>query len=73
MARKAKQQDSTDDYLEELKRKFARAQDLCELARQDWNIDQDYYDGAQWTDDEIRALNARKQPALVFNLSLIHI
>jgi len=67
LARKAKQQDSTDDYLEELKRKFARAQDLCELARQDWNIDQDYYDGAQWTDDEIRALNARKQPALVFN------
>lgn len=68
MARKKPTVQSEDDaYLDELKRMFARSQDLCEPARLDWQIDQDYYDGKQWTQEEIAALAKRKQPALVFN------
>lgn len=41
--------------------------DLLDDARRESQKDQDYYDDKQWTDDEIRTLEARNQPALVFN------
>lgn len=63
----AQAQSADDAYLERLKRMFVQAQDLCEQARIEWQVDQDYYDGNQWTAEEIRVLNGRKQPALVFN------
>jgi hypothetical protein len=69
MARKAKveQKSEGDAYLDSVKRMFSNAQDLCEPARQEWQTDQDYYDGFQYTPEEISILNSRKQPALVFN------
>ena len=41
--------------------------DLLDDARRESQKDQDYYDDKQWTDDEVRVLEARNQPALVFN------
>ena len=41
--------------------------DLLDDARRESQKDQDYYDDKQWTDDEIRVLESRNQPALVFN------
>ena len=35
--------------------------------RQQQHIDCDYYDGVQWTDDEVRRLKERGQDALTFN------
>lgn len=68
MARKTKaaEQGEKDDYLRDLKRKFMRAQDICEPARREWETDQDYYDGKQWSQAEKAILSRRKQPALVF-------
>jgi len=49
------------------KRMLTEALTLTEAARKDSQIDQDYYDGYQWTPEERRSLTARKQPDLVFN------
>lgn len=53
--------------LEGLKRQVTAAMDLLDDARRESGKDQDYYDDKQWTDDEIRVLEGRNQPALVFN------
>lgn len=53
--------------LETLKKQVAGAMDLLDEARRESGKDQDYYDDKQWTDDEIRILEGRNQPALVFN------
>ena len=58
---------ASDEYLQDVKKKFSRAMDLAELARKDTEIDVDYYHGKQWTPSEVSVLNARKQPAIVFN------
>jgi hypothetical protein len=43
------------------------AEDLTETARADSERCRDYYDGYQWTPEEIAALKKRKQPATVNN------
>lgn len=53
--------------LDYLKNQVSGAMDLLDDARRESQKDQDYYDDKQWTDDEIRVLEARNQPALVFN------
>lgn len=53
--------------LEALKKQVTAAMDLLDEARRESGKDQDYYDDKQWTDDEIRVLEGRNQPALVFN------
>lgn len=50
-----------------LKRYFEDARDLTYDARKQSQIDQDYYDGHQWTADERNVLRKRKQPDNVFN------
>jgi hypothetical protein len=63
---KSKQQDA-DSYFESVKRKATAAMDMLDPARRAAQGFQKYYDGFQWTDDELRVLEARKQPALTFN------
>lgn len=50
-----------------LKRMFEDSRSLTYDARREAQIDQDYYDGYQWTAEERAALKKRKQPDLVFN------
>lgn len=50
-----------------LKRMFEDARDQTYDARKDALIDQDYYDGYQWTAEERATLRKRLQPDLVFN------
>lgn len=50
-----------------LKRQFEEARSLTAQARTESLIDQDYYDGHQWTAEERAALQARKQPDIVIN------
>jgi hypothetical protein len=50
-----------------LKRMFEDARSLTYDGRRESQIDQDYYDGYQWTAKERAALKKRKQPDLVFN------
>lgn len=49
------------------KRMLTDALTLTDQARKEAQIDQDYYDGFQWTREERRKLRDRKQPDLVFN------
>jgi len=53
--------------LASLRRMLSDAMSLTEEARKEQQIDGDYYDGYQYTPDERRALESRKQPDLVFN------
>jgi len=53
--------------LEELKTWFRESEDALFASRQDSERVRDYVDGKQWTADEINALNARGQSALVYN------
>jgi len=55
------------DNLEQYKRYFEDARDANDKQRSEALIDRDYFDGHQWTEEERRALEARKQPALYFN------
>lgn len=50
-----------------LKRMVANAADLTSSAREASERDIDYYDGHQWTAQEIAALNERKQPIITIN------
>lgn len=50
-----------------LKRMFTEAQTDTYESRRDSQIDDDYYHGYQLTSEERRALQARKQPDIVFN------
>lgn len=56
-----------EQRLEWFKSRVVAAMDLLDDARRESQKDQDYYDDKQWTDDEIRVLESRNQPALVFN------
>lgn len=53
--------------LDKLKVMVANASDLTEHARTLSERDRDYYDGIQWTADEIAELKRRKQPVIVNN------
>lgn len=56
-----------DKTLEDLKRQVVGAMDLLEDGRLETEIDDDYYHDNQWTPEERRILNARRQPAITFN------
>jgi len=56
-----------DKHLDNLRRKAVASMDLLEDARIASQASQDYYDGKHWSDEERRTLEARGQPALVFN------
>lgn len=53
--------------LEQLKSQVVAAMDLLEDGRLENEKDDDYYHDNQWTPDERRILEARKQPAITFN------
>ncbi len=53
--------------LERYKRYFEDARDANDRQRSEALIDRDYFDGFQWTEEERRILEARKQPPLYFN------
>lgn len=50
-----------------LLRQFEEAFDDTQDARRDSERDRDYYDGIQWTAEEVEALNRRKQPVVTSN------
>jgi hypothetical protein len=56
-----------EEELESLKLRATAAMDLLDDNRRKAQAYQDYYDGIQWTADELRVLESRKQPALTFN------
>lgn len=51
----------------QLKRFFEDARDTNDDYRKESLIDRDYWDGYQWTEEERKVLDARKQPPLYFN------
>ncbi|UQS94823.1 portal protein [Pseudanabaena phage Pam1] len=51
----------------QLKAYFEEARDANEEYRKEAFIDRDYFDGHQWTEEELQKLEARKQPATYFN------
>lgn len=53
--------------LSKVKAYFEDARDANDDYRKESFIDRDYFDGYQWTEDERRILQDRKQPALYFN------
>lgn len=53
--------------LEELKKWVSSFEDSTRESRMLSERDRDYYDGAQWTDEEKARLSSRNQPCLVFN------
>jgi hypothetical protein len=63
----APKKDAYTPDLPALKRMFEDARALTYDSRRESQIDQDYYDGYQWTAEERLALKGRKQPDLVFN------
>jgi len=50
-----------------LRRQFREAHDATQDARTAAERDRDYYDGKQLSDEELQALAARRQPAVVYN------
>lgn len=52
---------------EKLLRQFEESYDQTAEARRDAERDRDYYDGIQWTAEEVQALNLRKQPVVTSN------
>lgn len=52
---------------DKLVRMVASASDLTEDAREESEKARDYYDGHQWTDNEIAVLQKRKQPVITAN------
>lgn len=65
MANKAT--DSQDDKLDSLLEQFKESQDQTQTARERSERDRDFYDGIQWTEEEIQVLQARKQPVVTSN------
>lgn len=49
--------------------RFLDAEDGSETARTGAQVHIDYYDGKQWTDEELRELRKRGQPAITWNLT----
>ena len=58
---------SREDLLDDLCRKFEVAEMTTAQARRLAERDRDYYDGKQWTPEQIRVLAERGQPAIVDN------
>jgi len=58
---------TSDETLTRLVRQFEQAANASRDARRAAEIYRDYYDGKQWSDDEIAKLNARGQPAITDN------
>lgn len=56
-----------DDMLSTLVQWFEDAEDQTEDARSKAERDRDYYDNKQWSEDERKALEARKQPVISDN------
>lgn len=57
----------SDERLTKLVGWFENAEDASQDARTLSERDRDYYDGKQWTDDEIATLQTRKQPIVTRN------
>lgn len=55
------------DHLDKLVRYFEESEEATREARQKSEQDRDYYDGKQWTAEEIATLRKRGQPPLVIN------
>jgi len=53
--------------LAQLKRLYQEARDNTQTARQESELAQDYYDGKQWTSEQIKVLRKRKQPEIWVN------
>lgn len=53
--------------LAQLKRLYQEARDNTDAARKDAELCVDYYDDKQWTSEQARALNKRKQPVIWVN------
>lgn len=64
---KDKDEATLADLHDRLQRWFKDAVDNTDDARRDSELARDYYDGKQWTDDEIKALNNRGQSPVVIN------
>jgi hypothetical protein len=58
---------TSDQTLARLIRQFNQSADASRTARFAAEIYRDYYDGKQWSDDEVAKLNARGQPAITDN------
>lgn len=56
-----------EDGLNALVQMFEEAEESTQASRKLSERDRDYYDGKQWTDEETRALNDRKQPVVTYN------
>lgn len=56
-----------DDNLTGLIQKFEASEEATRDARQKAERDRDYYDGKQWTSDDIAVLERRKQPVVTYN------
>lgn len=63
----AEQVKDDHDNLERLLQHFRESQDQTQHARELAERDRDFYDGIQWTEEEIQALQARKQPIVTSN------
>ena len=59
--------ETQDDQLAKLVRNFDAWFDATRQARDEALLSRDYYDGYQWTDEELSALKRRKQPAITDN------
>jgi hypothetical protein len=57
----------TDDILSKLLEWYDDAEDASQDARELAEMDRDYYDGRQWTDEEVRILKQRGQPPITSN------
>ena len=55
------------DYLDRVKRMFSDSIDMTNEARALAVQDLDYYHGRQWTAEELRVLESRRQPPIVIN------
>jgi hypothetical protein len=58
---------SSEDELRRLVKLVDTSTEALNDARIRANRDRDYYDGAQWTDEELEVMKERGQPASVFN------
>lgn len=59
--------------LDQLKKYFDDYRALTQRAREESLIDYDFYDGYQWTPDEVTQLKLRKQPPIVINRTRVAI
>lgn len=59
--------------VEKYRRMFDEAREALQDTRNEADIDRDYYDGKQWTPEERRTLERRKQPVQTYNLTRVAI